>query len=54
MFILSYNAILIYIEICITVWVITVEYITMETDVDDIEDEEKLWKITENLVRKKL
>ena len=23
----------------------------METDVDDIEDEEKLWKITENLVR---
>jgi hypothetical protein len=44
-------AILIYIDICITVWVITVEYITMETDVDDIEDEEKLWKITENLVR---
>jgi hypothetical protein len=34
--------ILIYIDICITVWVITVEYITMETDVDDIEDEEKL------------
>ena len=47
-------AILIYIDICITVWAITVEYITMETEVDDIEDEEKLWKITENLVRKKL